>query len=112
VHPCLCFATQICSLGAGAAALVSLKLRDSFPGLKCLAFCCPGGLVSKNLAHAMRRFTTCGGQGGRVEWGGRNWDGAWLSGLWMQKEPLQCKQHMLPMPPLNTSIRLLSDHWS
>lgn len=50
-----------CSLGAGAAALVSLKLRESFPGLKCLAFCCPGGLVSKNLAHAMRRFTTCGG---------------------------------------------------
>ncbi|PRW60300.1 alpha beta-hydrolase isoform B [Chlorella sorokiniana] len=47
------------SLGAGAAALVSLKLRDSFPGLKCLAFCCPGGLVSKHLAHAMRRFTTC-----------------------------------------------------
>ena len=71
---------RLCSLGAGAAALVSLKLRDSFPGLKCLAFCCPGGLVSKNLAHAMRRFTTCGGQGGRVEWGGRNWDGAWLSG--------------------------------
>ena len=53
-----------CSLGAGAAALVSLKLRESFPGLKCLAFSCPGGLVSKNLAHAMRRFTTTGGWGG------------------------------------------------
>ena len=42
---------------------MSLKLRESFPGLKCLAFCCPGGLVSKNLAYAMRRFTTCGAHG-------------------------------------------------
>ncbi|KAL4421634.1 hypothetical protein ABPG75_010925 [Micractinium tetrahymenae] len=46
------------SLGAGAAALVSLKLRQHFPGLKCIAYSCPGGLVSKNLAHAMAPFTT------------------------------------------------------
>lgn len=31
-----------CSLGAGTAALVSLKLRERFPGLKCIAYSCPG----------------------------------------------------------------------
>lgn len=46
------------SLGAGAAALVSLKLLEHYPGLKCIAYSCPGGLVSKNLAHAMASFTT------------------------------------------------------
>ncbi|EFN60123.1 expressed protein, partial [Chlorella variabilis] len=45
------------SLGAGAAALISLKLLETYPGLKCLAYSCPG-LVSKNLAHAMSRFCT------------------------------------------------------
>jgi len=46
------------SLGAGAAALVSLKLRQFFPSLKCIAFCPPGGTVSKAVAHAMSPFTT------------------------------------------------------
>uniref|UniRef100_A0A1D1ZLV4 sn-1-specific diacylglycerol lipase n=2 Tax=Auxenochlorella protothecoides TaxID=3075 RepID=A0A1D1ZLV4_AUXPR len=46
------------SLGAGAAALISLQLLDHCPGLKCLAYSCPGALVSKNLAHAMASFTT------------------------------------------------------
>ena len=48
------------SLGAGAAALVSLKLRAEYPGLKCIAYSCPGGLVSKNLAHALSKFVTTG----------------------------------------------------
>ena len=46
------------SLGAGAAALVSLKLHEIYPGLKCIAYSCPGGLVSKNLAHAMADWCT------------------------------------------------------
>lgn len=51
---------MLCSLGAGAAALISLKLLGTYPGLKCIAYCCPGGLVSKNLAHAMAPFVTTG----------------------------------------------------
>lgn len=51
-----------CSLGAGAAALVSLRLREHFPNLKCLAYSCPGGLVSSNLAAAMAPFCTTGEQ--------------------------------------------------
>lgn len=46
------------SLGAGAAALISLKLRTFFPDLKCIAYSAPGGLISKNLAHAMAPFCT------------------------------------------------------
>lgn len=46
------------SLGAGAAALISLKLRQFYPDLRCLAFSCPGALVSKNLSHAMAPFCT------------------------------------------------------
>ena len=46
------------SLGAGAAALISLKLRQFYPELRCLAFSCPGALVSKNLSHAMGSFCT------------------------------------------------------
>lgn len=46
------------SLGAGAAALISLQLLDSIPGLRCFSYSCPGALVSRNLAHAMANFTT------------------------------------------------------
>jgi hypothetical protein len=46
------------SLGGGAASLISLKLRHYYPQLKCLAFSCPGGLVSKRLSHAMTPFCT------------------------------------------------------
>jgi uncharacterized membrane protein YgcG len=46
------------SLGAGAASLISLKLRHYYPQLKCLAFSCPGGLVNKKLSHAMTPFCT------------------------------------------------------
>ena len=35
-------------------------LRCSCSGLKCIAYCVPGGLASKNLAHAMAKFTTSG----------------------------------------------------
>ncbi|BDA43045.1 probable Sn1-specific diacylglycerol lipase alpha [Coccomyxa sp. Obi] len=44
------------SLGAGAAALISLKLRDRFEDLKCWAYCPPGGLVSESLLPAMREW--------------------------------------------------------
>lgn len=46
------------SLGAGAASLISLKLRHYYPQLKCFAFSCPGGLVNKKLSHAMTSFCT------------------------------------------------------
>ena len=46
------------SLGAGAAALIALKLRDRFPEVKCWAFCPPGGLLTPNLAHSMKPFCT------------------------------------------------------
>lgn len=46
------------SLGAGAAALLSLKLLSYFPRLSCLAYSCPGALVTKNLARAMATFCT------------------------------------------------------
>lgn len=46
------------SLGAGAAALIALKLRDCFPEVKCWAFCPPGGLLTPTLAHSMTSFCT------------------------------------------------------
>lgn len=46
------------SLGAGAAALLSLKLSDCFPRVHCIAYSCPGALVSKNVAHAMKDICT------------------------------------------------------
>ena len=46
------------SLGAGAAALLALKLKDRYPEVKCWAFCPPGGLLTPNLAHAMKPFCT------------------------------------------------------
>lgn len=46
------------SLGAGAAALVSLKLRCVHASLRCFAFSPPGGLVTRRLAAAMGGWTT------------------------------------------------------
>lgn len=44
------------SLGAGAAALLAIMLRSSFPTLKCYAFSPPGGLLSKALAEYSQSF--------------------------------------------------------
>uniref|UniRef100_A0A8C5PLC2 Diacylglycerol lipase-beta n=1 Tax=Leptobrachium leishanense TaxID=445787 RepID=A0A8C5PLC2_9ANUR len=44
------------SLGAGAASLLAIMLRNSFPTLKCYAFSPPGGLLSKNLADYSKNF--------------------------------------------------------
>ncbi|KAL3138208.1 hypothetical protein ABBQ38_005429 [Trebouxia sp. C0009 RCD-2024] len=46
------------SLGAGVAALLSLKMHVRAPGLKCWAFCPPGGLLSQNLSHAAEQYCT------------------------------------------------------
>eukprot|EP00884_Botryococcus_braunii_P011575 jgi/Botrbrau1/20418/Bobra.0006s0072.2 len=46
------------SLGAGAAALIALRLRSRFPNTRCVAFCPPGGLMTTNLAAAVAPFTT------------------------------------------------------
>ncbi|XP_043934561.1 diacylglycerol lipase-beta [Protopterus annectens] len=45
------------SLGAGTAALLAIRLRRLFPGLKCYAFSPPGGLLSKPLADYSKDFT-------------------------------------------------------
>ena len=47
------------SLGAGVAALVTLRLKDRYPSAKCWAFCPPGGLMSANLSHAAQGFVNC-----------------------------------------------------
>ena len=60
-QPCLLISLLICaghSLGAGAAALIALKLKDRFPEVKCWAFCPPGGLLTPNMAHSMKPFCT------------------------------------------------------
>ncbi|KAM9424672.1 diacylglycerol lipase-beta [Pholidichthys leucotaenia] len=44
------------SLGAGAAALLAVLLRSSFPTLQCYAFSPPGGLLSKALADYSKGF--------------------------------------------------------
>ncbi|XP_077482259.1 diacylglycerol lipase-beta isoform X1 [Stigmatopora argus] len=44
------------SLGAGAAAVLAILLRSSFPTLKCYAFSPPGGLLSKALADYSKDF--------------------------------------------------------
>lgn len=44
------------SLGAGAASLLAIMLRNSFPTLKCYAFSPPGGLLSKGLADYSKNF--------------------------------------------------------
>ncbi len=45
------------SLGA-CCALLALKLRPRFPGLRCWAFGPPGGFCTRELAHAMRPWCT------------------------------------------------------
>lgn len=47
------------SLGAGVAALMTLRLKDKYPSAKCWAFCPPGGLMSANLSHAAQGFVNC-----------------------------------------------------
>ncbi|XP_061912291.1 diacylglycerol lipase-beta-like [Entelurus aequoreus] len=44
------------SLGAGAAAVLAIQLRNSFPTLKCYAFSPPGGLLSKALTDYSKDF--------------------------------------------------------
>ncbi|XP_063790533.1 diacylglycerol lipase-beta isoform X1 [Pseudophryne corroboree] len=44
------------SLGAGAASVLAIQLRNSFPTLKCYAFSPPGGLLSKALADYSKSF--------------------------------------------------------
>ncbi|KAM9305954.1 diacylglycerol lipase-beta [Gastrophryne carolinensis] len=44
------------SLGAGAASILAIMLRSSFPTLKCYAFSPPGGLLSKALAEYSKSF--------------------------------------------------------
>ncbi|KAM4697444.1 diacylglycerol lipase-beta [Rhinophrynus dorsalis] len=46
------------SLGAGAASILAILLRNSFPTLKCYAFSPPGGLLSKDLANYSKSFIT------------------------------------------------------
>ncbi|XP_069501724.1 diacylglycerol lipase-beta isoform X2 [Ambystoma mexicanum] len=44
------------SLGAGAAAILSIMLKKDFPTLRCYAFSPPGGLLSKALADYSKNF--------------------------------------------------------
>lgn len=44
------------SLGAGAAAILSILLKSEFPTLRCYAFSPPGGLLSKALADYSKKF--------------------------------------------------------
>ena len=44
------------SLGAAVASLVSIKLKENHPSLKCFAFNPPGGLASPELSDATRDF--------------------------------------------------------
>ncbi len=46
------------SLGAGVAAMLSLKIHQRAEGVKCWAFCPPGGLLSQNLSHAAEEYCT------------------------------------------------------
>eukprot|EP00891_Asterochloris_glomerata_P009487 jgi/Astpho2/9487/fgenesh1_pg.00145_%23_78_t len=46
------------SLGAGAAVLVALYLRNFFPRVKCWAFSPPGGLADRNVSRAAQEFCT------------------------------------------------------
>ncbi|XP_044904081.1 diacylglycerol lipase-beta isoform X3 [Felis catus] len=45
------------SLGAGAAALLAIMLRSSYPQLRCYAFSPPRGLLSKSLYEHSKNFT-------------------------------------------------------
>ncbi|XP_001508017.1 diacylglycerol lipase-beta [Ornithorhynchus anatinus] len=44
------------SLGAGAAAVLAIMLKTSYPGLKCYAFSPPRGLLSKSLYEFSKSF--------------------------------------------------------
>nr|XP_033819613.1 sn1-specific diacylglycerol lipase beta isoform X2 [Geotrypetes seraphini] len=44
------------SLGAGAASILAILLKNSFPTLRCYAFSPPGGLLSKCLADYSKDF--------------------------------------------------------
>jgi sn1-specific diacylglycerol lipase len=46
------------SLGAGCAFLLSLMLKKQYPGLRCLPYSPPGGLVSMKTARASADYTT------------------------------------------------------
>ena len=46
------------SLGAGVAAMLSLKMHQRAKGVQCWAFCPPGGLLSQNLSHASEDYIT------------------------------------------------------
>ena len=46
------------SLGAGVAAMLTLKMHQRAQGVKCWAFCPPGGLLSQNLSHAAEEYCT------------------------------------------------------
>nr|XP_051695034.1 diacylglycerol lipase-beta isoform X7 [Oryctolagus cuniculus] len=45
------------SLGAGAAALLAIMLRNSYPQVRCYAFSPPRGLLSKSLCEYSKSFT-------------------------------------------------------
>ena len=40
------------------AALLTLKIHQRVPNVRCWAFCPPGGLVSQNLSHAAEHYCT------------------------------------------------------
>lgn len=44
------------SLGAGAAVILSLKLKTDYPNVKCIAYSPPGGLISEALADYTKSF--------------------------------------------------------
>lgn len=44
------------SLGAGVATILSLKLINEYPNLKCIAYSPPGGLISEALADYTKSF--------------------------------------------------------
>ena len=44
------------SLGAGAAVLISLKLRNEYPNLRCIAYSPPGGLINTGLSDYTKSF--------------------------------------------------------
>lgn len=45
-------------MGAGVAALLTLKMHQRVPSVRCWAFCPPGGLVSQNLSHEAEPYCT------------------------------------------------------
>ena len=44
------------SLGAGAAVILSLKLKAEYPDLRCIAYSPPGGLISEALAEYTKSY--------------------------------------------------------